>query len=186
VPDPATWYCKIGEVPRDKLPEDSDEPMRDAVAAAYEEMTGDEPVFLFSGWGAELTDEERAVVENRDPGLAEIPDSVTQADGIYVMATRSGAMWLETWEGQVRTALSSDELTHELSPTTYAFGPFIPVPSPLDTLDVYTRFIEEVDALTINAEDSAVSVVGDLTRAVKRAQLVHEGKLDPVALRGGE
>ena len=50
-------------------------------------------------------------------------------------------------------------------------------------MNVYERFCEEVDALTIDASDSAVSVVGDLTRAVKRAQMVVDGDLAPVAER---
>jgi hypothetical protein len=49
--------------------------------------------------------------------------------------------------------------------------------------DVYARFIAELDALTIHAGDPAAKVVGDLTRAVKRAQLVHDGDLRPVAER---
>lgn len=49
--------------------------------------------------------------------------------------------------------------------------------------NVYQRFCEEVDALVIGADDSAVSVVGELTRAVKRAQMVVDGELPPVAER---
>lgn len=49
--------------------------------------------------------------------------------------------------------------------------------------NVYQRFCEEVDALVIGADDSAVAVVGDLTRAVKRAQMVVDGELAPVADR---
>lgn len=61
------WYCKIGEVA--SLPEvgGADLPMRKAVERAYKELTGEEPVFTFSGWGAELTEPERAVVEDRLP-----------------------------------------------------------------------------------------------------------------------
>ena len=44
-----------------------------------------------------------------------------------------------------------------------------PVPP---TADVYHRFIEEVEALTITADWGVVKVVGELTRAVKRAQFV--------------
>lgn len=47
-------------------------------------------------------------------------------------------------------------------------------------MNVYERFIEEVDALAIHADQSAVSVVAELTRAVKRAQLVVDGELRPV------
>jgi hypothetical protein len=62
-----TWSCKIGEVDADRLPRGADYPMRRAIEAAYREITGQEPDFLFSGWGAELTEPERAVVENRLP-----------------------------------------------------------------------------------------------------------------------
>ena len=41
--------------------------MRQAVEKAYEELTGEKPVFNFSGWGAELDEAERAVVEDRLP-----------------------------------------------------------------------------------------------------------------------
>jgi hypothetical protein len=41
--------------------------MRQAVAEAYERITGIEPDFIFSGWGAELNESERAVVEDRLP-----------------------------------------------------------------------------------------------------------------------
>jgi hypothetical protein len=59
------WKCKIGEVAF--TPRGADAPMREAVARAYKELTGEEPVFIFSGWGAELTEGERAVVEDRPP-----------------------------------------------------------------------------------------------------------------------
>ena len=36
--------------------------------------------------------------------------------------------------------------------------------------DVYDCFVTEVNALTISADDPVAKVVGDLTRAVKRAQ----------------
>lgn len=44
----------------------------------------------------------------------------------------------------------------------------------------YDAFIEEVDALTIKATDPAVKVVGELTRAAKRAELVVEGAVPRV------
>lgn len=55
--------------------------------------------------------------------------------------------------------------------------------SPEGAPDVYKRFLEEVDALLIAANDPAAKVVGDLTRAAKRAQMVHDGELAPVAQR---
>ena len=66
------WECKIGEV--DSVAGGADYPMRQAVAAAYREITGAEPVFIFSGWGALLTEAERAVVENRLPAPATAPE----------------------------------------------------------------------------------------------------------------
>lgn len=36
--------------------------MRQAIRKAYIEVTGHEPIFIFSGWGAELSESERAVV----------------------------------------------------------------------------------------------------------------------------
>ena len=54
--------CKIGEIEAESLPNGADSPMRLAVAEAYQRLTGEEPRFLFSGWGAKLTAGERAVV----------------------------------------------------------------------------------------------------------------------------
>lgn len=61
------WYCKIGECEPEDLLHNSDQPMRDAVAKEYQARTGKEPDFIFSRWGAELTEPERAVVEDRPP-----------------------------------------------------------------------------------------------------------------------
>lgn len=63
------WSCKIGEVSRARLPRSPDLPMRDAISKAYEEITGKEPDFIFSGWGASLTKNERAVVEDGELDL---------------------------------------------------------------------------------------------------------------------
>lgn len=61
------WECKIGEVDGGDVPRGGDAPMRNAVAAAYKSVTGVAPTFIFSGWGASLTEVQRAVVENRLP-----------------------------------------------------------------------------------------------------------------------
>lgn len=61
------WYVKVGEVEPDLVPNGADLPMREAVAEAYERLTGQAPAFMFSGWGATLTEAERAVVEDRLP-----------------------------------------------------------------------------------------------------------------------
>lgn len=61
------WSCMIGEVDGDLLPPGADGPMRDAVAKAYRELTGRDDIFLFSGWGDQLDEPHRAVVEHRTP-----------------------------------------------------------------------------------------------------------------------
>jgi hypothetical protein len=65
------WYVKIGEIDEEDLraahPGPADPPMREAVEEAYRRVTGRDPDFVFSGWGAELTEAERAVVEDRLP-----------------------------------------------------------------------------------------------------------------------
>lgn len=60
------WECKIGGT-GGELPGGADNPMRDAIADAFREVTGVEAQFIFSGWGAELTECERAAHENREP-----------------------------------------------------------------------------------------------------------------------
>lgn len=49
---------------------------------------------------------------------------------------------------------------------------------------VYECFINELDAMVIKSDDPVAAVVGRLTRAVKRAQLVHDGQLLPLDERG--
>ena len=61
------WSCKIGEVDSKDVPNGADFPMRVAIAEAYRNVTGKEPLFIFSGWAGELTETERAVVEDREP-----------------------------------------------------------------------------------------------------------------------
>lgn len=60
------WECKIGG-PIGGLSMDADFSMRQAVAKAYREITGEYPQFIFSGWASKLTESQRAVVENRLP-----------------------------------------------------------------------------------------------------------------------
>lgn len=63
------WDCKIGEVPEELLVDGADHPMRVAVAESYRKLTGQEPNFIFSGWGAKLSEAEEAVVGEYDPPL---------------------------------------------------------------------------------------------------------------------
>jgi hypothetical protein len=61
------WTCKIGEVTQahwETLGHGLDFPMRRAVEEAYRRITGEEPRFIFSGWGGELDPIERELVES--------------------------------------------------------------------------------------------------------------------------
>lgn len=58
------WYCKIGEVFEGELGSMPDLRMRAAVREAYIKLTSRPPIFLFSGWGGELTQSERDVVND--------------------------------------------------------------------------------------------------------------------------
>lgn len=60
------WECKIGEVEAKYLEPGSDSPMRRAIEKAYKELTGQEPEFIFSGWGGELTPGERRALKNEN------------------------------------------------------------------------------------------------------------------------
>lgn len=65
VRDGSIWECKIGISPGTsvKLPGGADYPMRMAVEKAFKEITGLDAEFCFSGWGAELTDAEKRVID---------------------------------------------------------------------------------------------------------------------------
>jgi hypothetical protein len=60
--------------------------MRRAVERAYRDITGREPDFIFSGWGAQLTESERAVVEDRLPD--HFYEQAARNDGEDAQATR--------------------------------------------------------------------------------------------------
>lgn len=59
------WTCKVGGMVKD-LPEAADAPMREALTRTFREVTGAEVTFIFSGWGAQLTEHEQAVVDCRE------------------------------------------------------------------------------------------------------------------------
>ena len=87
------WFCKIGE--HSPLQRGADSPMRDAVAAEYKKLTGQEPAFIFSGWGGELTEGERAVVENRlpptPPADAALADELLRLAGAFDTSLNNAA-----------------------------------------------------------------------------------------------
>lgn len=49
----------------------------------------------------------------------------------------------------------------------------------------YEAFTQEVDALTIKADLPAAAVVGIMTRAAKRAQMIMDRELAPIGQRKG-
>ena len=74
------WECKIGGEVGD-LPAGADGPMRQAVQTAFKTLTGVEASFTFSGWGATLTEFERAVHENRAPNCGAMQEAIDAGDG---------------------------------------------------------------------------------------------------------
>jgi len=74
------WKCKIGGEVGD-LPAGADGPMRRAVQTAFETLTGVEASFTFSGWGATLTEGERAAHENREPNWDAMQEAIDAGDG---------------------------------------------------------------------------------------------------------
>lgn len=75
------WTCKVGG-PVAGIPNGGDSPMRAAVSQAFEQVTGFEARFIFSGWGGELTEGERAVVENR-PAMPTFEVRVAGPDDVF-------------------------------------------------------------------------------------------------------
>jgi hypothetical protein len=75
------WKCKIGGEVVGDLPAGADGPMRRAVQTAFKTLTGVEASFTFSGWGATLTEVERAVHENREPNCGAMQEAIDAGDG---------------------------------------------------------------------------------------------------------
>ena len=86
------WGCKVGGTVA--VPPGADGPMREAVERAYREITGRDAEFTFSGWGSDLTEGERAVVEDRLPDprkvLAEIDDAIEMRESTLSYLSTSG------------------------------------------------------------------------------------------------
>ena len=63
----AIWFCKIGEIDREKLPRLADGPLRDVIEKEYFRITGEWPEFTFSGWLPGLTEQEKFVADWKQP-----------------------------------------------------------------------------------------------------------------------
>ena len=92
------WDCQIGEVISSRVPDGADKPMRDAVRIAYKELTGVVATFIFSGWGSQLSEIQRAAHENREPrhptyGESSIEISLECQSGWYWTAAVVGGVF---------------------------------------------------------------------------------------------
>ena len=56
------WWCRIGPIEREKVPEGGDFPLRQAVKDAFLKTTGENPKQCSSGWGM-TEDEARKIAE---------------------------------------------------------------------------------------------------------------------------
>lgn len=119
------WSCRIGEVPRDRElaltsrdgTRKGDEVMRDAVTAAYVELTGEEPVYIFSGWGDPLPEQYRAVVEDREPDPTHVLEKQLdelEATMRHVLMTRNGWSVGDATAFQIRERFR--DILHSLPP----------------------------------------------------------------------
>lgn len=99
------WTCKVGWA-GDELPKGSDLPMRRAVSAAYEALTGCDPDFIFSGWAGALTEPEMAVV------LDTVPSEEYAAEWHRRRVAEAGTGW-ETVEFRRTTDDVPQDETHE-------------------------------------------------------------------------
>lgn len=107
------WFCKIGE--HSPLQRGADSPMRDAVAAEYKKLTGQEPAFIFSGWSGELTEPERAVVENRLPVReATPPADAALAENAAIDCLRACAQAMRIFD-RTDTAAEVDRATDAIA-----------------------------------------------------------------------
>lgn len=85
------WTCKIGTTGTLDLPPAADGPMREAIAQAYFDLTGEHADFIFSGWGDPLPEHELAVVEDRLPAtFYPCPRCAAPAERVCVGSTGEG------------------------------------------------------------------------------------------------
>jgi len=109
------WSCKIGVMGSADIPVGGDSPMRRAVDEAFQRVAGKHPEFIFSGWSAELTEPELAVVEGRLPSKEHIaserirdaaPDLLEA--GVELQAARKAHKLAPSAENLSRVRIASD------------------------------------------------------------------------------
>lgn len=74
-PDERWWGCIIGPMEPQHLTGGKDSPMRNAVAEAFKSICSEDPEHCFSGWNANPTEPERAVIEDRLPRLYQLAET---------------------------------------------------------------------------------------------------------------
>ena len=104
------WSCKIGEAAN--VPRGADLPMRDAVRDEYRKITGVEPSFLFSGWGASLDEWEKTVVENRGVDVFAL---ARPAVATVVRATQLDPEYARGWHRKVEIAAIAEGVSPEIA-----------------------------------------------------------------------
>jgi len=78
--DGPVWDCKIGlkKGTHVVLPGGCDLPMREAIEAEFQRITGHDCDFNFSGWGAELDIVQQRIVEESDATVYEIANEMAK------------------------------------------------------------------------------------------------------------
>ena len=66
------WFCLIGPADRDKLPQGSDSPLRNAVGRAFIALTGAQSENNYSGWGH--SEEEAELLKDVSSMMRSYPD----------------------------------------------------------------------------------------------------------------
>lgn len=105
------WTCKVGAECGDvELLNGCDMPMRNAVGAAFEKITGREYSFCFSGWGGKLDEIERAVHENRLPDPCK---DVPPAFETIKIAMHSDPGYAWAWHCNIACAAMDEGAPHD-------------------------------------------------------------------------
>lgn len=115
------WTCKIGAVTPENLPLGSDLPMRRAVSDEFFRLTGKEPEYIFSGWGGELTPDERAVVTgdyshiiNGETKPSTTREMIREFNEAFDLPTRTAYQELTPHERMLRGAMLLEEVLEYL------------------------------------------------------------------------
>jgi len=170
------WECKIGEV--HSVAGGADYLMRQAVADAYKAQTGVEPVFIFSGWGASLTEAERAAVENRLPAPATAPD----LSAAYIGAREDLAIWKKrALEAEETARQLTRALAEEVNGPTFMGEPVLPATAPAqpEIVDLLAEMYELILANKVVLAEKSGGVWTWPDRAIEAVRKHRSGPAQP-------